>query len=217
MMRSSLGNNLPRTFFLLFLLLIITSSDQSKPKSSLRQSLDPFSSTSPYLPSPSPYLYPEATPTTFPMVDPDFNRDPCELIESRGFICDVHYTVTSDGYILTLYRIINPLLDQESINEITEPGFKWRRRRSGLKKRSHLKRRKLKRPVLLMHGLIGSCIDYIIGSPGGHAIPPPPVGMEIVPQSSNLGFELANSGYGLFSSALHQFLMLIMHILFDPC
>ena len=101
--------------------------------------------------------------------DPDMNKDPCEIIRARGFICQPHYPVTNDGYILTLFRIINP--HQVDINQ-------------------------RKRPVLLMHGLMGSSADFVIGS--GHARPHPPPfkGLPYIPRTNNLGFELSNHGYG---------------------
>lgn len=40
--------------------------------------------------------------------DPDLNRNACELIESRKFVCETHYITTKDGYILTAHRIVNP-------------------------------------------------------------------------------------------------------------
>ena len=49
-----------------------------------------------------------------PLIDPDFNRNPCELIESRGFLCEIHYSITLDHYILTLFRIKNPFLEYHS-------------------------------------------------------------------------------------------------------
>ncbi|KAI1305792.1 Lipase 1 [Halotydeus destructor] len=73
--------------------------------------------------------------------DPDYDRDTCMLIESRGFHCETHYPVTNDGYILSLFRIVNPFT------------------------------RKSRGSVLLLHGLLGSSDDYLIASPGGNARP----------------------------------------------
>lgn len=103
------------------------------------------------------------------VTDPDMNKDPCQIILSRGFICHPHHPVTKDGYILTLYRIINPL----SIGS-----------------------NQRKRPILLMHGMMGSSADYVIGSGFGHPRPPPPKGYPYLPQTNNLAFELSNHGYG---------------------
>uniref|UniRef100_T1JXX3 Lipase n=1 Tax=Tetranychus urticae TaxID=32264 RepID=T1JXX3_TETUR len=41
--------------------------------------------------------------------DPDLNRSAVELIESRGFIAQVHTVTTEDNYQLTVHRIVNPL------------------------------------------------------------------------------------------------------------
>lgn len=74
----------------------------------------------------------------FHKLAPDAYDDPPEFIQSRKFVPEVHHVVTKDNYILTLYRIINPLVPD------------------------HL-RHKLK-PVLLQHGLFTSSFNYIIGS-----------------------------------------------------
>ena len=102
--------------------------------------------------------------------DPDMNKDPCEIIRARGFICQPHHPVTNDGYILTLFRIINPYSIQ----------VKERR----------------KRPLLLMHGLMGSSADFVIGSGFDSPRPPPSKGLPYIPHTNNLGFELSNHGYG---------------------
>lgn len=69
---------------------------------------------------------------------PDAYLDPPEFIRSRHFVPEVHHVVTRDNYILTMHRIINPLVPQ------------------------HLKP-KLK-PVLLQHGLFTSAFNFIIAS-----------------------------------------------------
>ena len=73
--------------------------------------------------------------------DPDENRDAVQIIESRGFIAKSYYVTTDDGYVLTLHRIVNPLLINKTL--------------------------KLK-PVILQHGLIASSTDFIINSPGDY-------------------------------------------------
>lgn len=35
--------------------------------------------------------------------DPDCDRNSCEIIHSRGYICEEHYVETSDGWILGLH------------------------------------------------------------------------------------------------------------------
>jgi len=37
------------------------------------------------------------------------------LIESRGFRSESHTATTEDGYILTVFRIINPYIDQDQL------------------------------------------------------------------------------------------------------
>uniref|UniRef100_T1KEU1 Lipase n=1 Tax=Tetranychus urticae TaxID=32264 RepID=T1KEU1_TETUR len=62
-----------------------------------------------------------------------------QLIESRGFNYEKHYIETKDGYILGVYRLINPFVDQSS--------------------RSTLK------PIVLQHGFLGVGSDFLINAP----------------------------------------------------
>lgn len=71
--------------------------------------------------------------------DPDACLNTPELIESRGFVAEEHEIVTKDGYILTCFRIVNPL------------------------------RNVTKRPVILQHGLFSSSRDWLVAAPGGYA------------------------------------------------
>lgn len=71
-------------------------------------------------------------------IDPDAFLDPPEFIRSRHFIPETHHVITKDNYIITMHRIINPLVP------------------------AHL-RNKLK-PVLLQHGLFTSSFNFIIAS-----------------------------------------------------
>jgi lysosomal acid lipase/cholesteryl ester hydrolase len=70
--------------------------------------------------------------------DPDADRSVVEIIRSRGFEAEEHHVTTRDGYILTVQRIINPLVSAEQ-------------------------RAKLK-PVILQHGLMSSSVDWVINS-----------------------------------------------------
>lgn len=69
-------------------------------------------------------------------IHPDAYLDPPEFIRSRRFEAEVHHVITKDNYILTLHRIINPLVPREL--------------------RPQLK------PVLLQHGLFTSSFNFII-------------------------------------------------------
>src|SRR5688572_3667725 len=60
--------------------------------------------------------------------DPDCFHHTPQLIESRGFVSETHHVTTADGYILTLFRIVNP-----DVNETER-----------------------KRPIILQHGLLSS-------------------------------------------------------------
>ena len=70
--------------------------------------------------------------------DPDAKRNVVQIIESRGFKAEEHDVITKDGYILSVQRIINPLVAPEH-------------------------RAKLK-PVILQHGLLSSSVDWVINS-----------------------------------------------------
>lgn len=69
---------------------------------------------------------------------PDAYLDPPEFIRSRKFIPEIHHVVTKDNYILTLHRVINPLVPPEL-------------------------RHRLK-PVFLQHGLFTSSFNFIIAA-----------------------------------------------------
>ena len=102
--------------------------------------------------------------------DPDQARDVPGLITSRGFRLETHHVTTTDGYILTIHRIINPLLP--------------------------IAARRQARPVMLQHGLLSSGRDFIVNSPGGGLFellksPRRTVG-------NNLGFELAKAGHDVW-------------------
>uniref|UniRef100_T1KPI2 Lipase n=1 Tax=Tetranychus urticae TaxID=32264 RepID=T1KPI2_TETUR len=65
-----------------------------------------------------------------------------QLIVSRGFKYERHFVTTEDGYILELYRIINPYAQAA-------------------------RGRNLK-PILVLHGGFTSCSSFMINGPGGH-------------------------------------------------
>lgn len=66
--------------------------------------------------------------------DPDEYRNTSEIIRSRGFVSEEHDVVTSDGFILTIFRIKNPNFDRVG------------------------------KPVLLMHPLLSESSAYLINS-----------------------------------------------------
>lgn len=63
----------------------------------------------------------------------DRYRDACGIIESRGFLCETHYSCSSDGYYTAIHRIVNPLM-----------------------RGVHGK------PVILMHELLQSSVTWIV-------------------------------------------------------
>ena len=70
-------------------------------------------------------------------IDPDELYTFDELIASRGFQLLAYTVQTKDGYLLTLHRVVHPNEDDFSN----------------------------KRPVILMHGLLGSSNNFFINSP----------------------------------------------------
>lgn len=70
--------------------------------------------------------------------DPDVYRDAIQLIQSRGFIAEKHHIITPDGYILEYHRIVNP----------------------------YLKNFKVKKPILVHHGIMDSSEDWLVNSNG---------------------------------------------------
>jgi len=67
--------------------------------------------------------------------DPDIKRTGPELITSKGFSLEEHFSTTPDGYILRLFRFSNP-----NISSVNSP----------------------KPPVLLQHGLLDSSDTWIV-------------------------------------------------------
>ncbi|KAI1282068.1 Gastric triacylglycerol lipase [Halotydeus destructor] len=70
--------------------------------------------------------------------DPELNLNTPDLIRLRGFGCEEHTIKTDDGYLLTAYRIVHPLVKQVG------------------------------RPVILQHGVLSSSRDFLINSPAGY-------------------------------------------------
>lgn len=60
------------------------------------------------------------------------------IIRSREYMVETHYVTTRDGYILAVYRIVNPLIEQSKTT-----------------------------PVLLYHGLLASSRGFLVASEGG--------------------------------------------------
>lgn len=105
------------------------------------------------------------------LADPDYGLTTPELIDSRGFRSETHRVTTDDGYVLTLFRITNPL-------------------RSGFD---------LGHPVLLMHGLFGLSDNFLNGSPGGYASGNFDLSrLENGSVTNNLGFALAQFGFDVW-------------------
>ena len=74
-------------------------------------------------------------------VDPDEIRTLPEIIASRGFTSVEYDVTTEDGYVLSIFRIVNPTAAAGQKNG---------------------------KPVLLMHPFLGEGSDWLINSPDGH-------------------------------------------------
>lgn len=131
----------------------------------------------------------ESTSAESATYDPDTHRNVSEIIRSRGFEVEEHDVETKDGYILTVHRIVNPLIAEGE--------------------RANLK------PVLLQHGLMSSSVDWVINSVNVRPSKFPrekQTESKQVEQSSgktdrlfdsqeapnSLGFYMANEGYDVF-------------------
>ncbi|XP_074595035.1 lysosomal acid lipase/cholesteryl ester hydrolase-like [Brevipalpus obovatus] len=121
-------------------------------------------------------LYPKLISTY--VADPDEDRDPSQLIESRGYRAQIHHVETKDDYILTMFRIVN-----KSDLAYRE---KWATSKTP------------KYPVILQHGLLSSGGDWLIASSGGGTIMNNVTGK--ISPSNNLGFVLADYGYDVWLS-----------------
>lgn len=107
--------------------------------------------------------------------DPELELDglnPARYIASRGFRAENYHVATHDGYILDIYRVVNPLANKHN---------------------AHLK------PVILQHGLMMSCYDWMINDESGHAREPSdPRRFRNLTVGRNLVFELANLGFDVW-------------------
>ncbi|KAI1283191.1 Gastric triacylglycerol lipase [Halotydeus destructor] len=103
----------------------------------------------------------------------DSTRTIEEIIESRGFKCEVHKVTTNDGYILTVHRIVNPLNEN-----------------------------RIKRPILCWHAFAANSSHFVINSEENSRAKAPPANAEdaIDPYlvDDALGFALANGGHDVW-------------------
>ncbi|XP_015785814.1 gastric triacylglycerol lipase isoform X2 [Tetranychus urticae] len=107
--------------------------------------------------------------------DPDAGKTPCELIKSRNFICENHSIKTDDGYILSVQRIINPVLRQRGKTPI--------------------------KPYVLQHGLFGSAAHFLTNAPGGFAADWTARSLDsskLSQKGRNLAYLLANFNYDVW-------------------
>ena len=95
--------------------------------------------------------------------DPDFDRTTPQLIISRGFSYQLYDVVTDDGYILSMWRIVNDRISEDA----------------------------MKRPVLLAHGLTATSRDWLIAGPGGDADSPlEPIGDNMGFELAKRGYDV---------------------------
>ncbi|KAI1304160.1 Gastric triacylglycerol lipase [Halotydeus destructor] len=67
----------------------------------------------------------------------DRDHDTCDIVKSRDYGCEIHEVITSDGYILTMHRLRNPM------------------------------KKRIGKPVLLQHGRLSSDILWVLQGPYG--------------------------------------------------
>ena len=118
--------------------------------------------------------------------DPDATRSVPEIIESRGFRAEEYSVQTPDGYILSLFRIVNPFFKRQNVQMY---------------------------PVILAHAALKHSAHWILNSDDGHLAPKidRPAGTSNGNTNSkkndkrpkprvtnNLGFLLANEGYDVW-------------------
>ncbi|XP_025017565.1 lipase member K-like isoform X2 [Tetranychus urticae] len=104
--------------------------------------------------------------------DPDANRTTQEFILSRGFSYEDHYVTTKDGYILHLFRIINPYAE-------------------------HALGADNLHPVLLQHGLFATSSVWMLNSFDEKIIPWVHEQKSEM-KGNSLAFLLSNSGYDVW-------------------
>lgn len=107
--------------------------------------------------------------------DPDTKRSVVEIIRSRQFEAEQYDVQTKDGYILSIQRIVNPLMTVEQ--------------------------RLRAKPVIMQHGLMSSSADWVINSLD---VRPEPLNSQTTSSNdsqkhpNSLGFYLANRGFDVF-------------------
>lgn len=97
--------------------------------------------------------------------EPDLNMKVPQMIELRGFRSEIHRVITDDCYVLDLHRIVHPNgFQSDSIGQ--------------------------GRPVLFVHGLMGSSAEWIMNSAGGH--------YQNDADNRSLAFHLARIGFDIW-------------------
>lgn len=132
----------------------------------------------------------------------DVERSIPEVIESRGFKCQQFEVTTDDGYILTLFRIINPkyehLLYDKHMNINIHMNDKHDK---------HMK------PILLMHGFGGNASQFLTTSDDGYL--KDSIDADISDQDNNLGFYLSKRRYDVWMGHMRGGRYSLKHVKYD--
>lgn len=128
-------------------------------------------------------------------VPADYGKIIPDVIKSRNFVEETHYITTEDGYILTTYRIVNPIAKKEL---------------------------KTPKPIILAHGLIGTGNDFLVTDAGGQLNEKifknrddlSRINFNV--EGNNLGFILANLGYDIWLPQYRGIIYSLNHTTLDP-
>ena len=123
----------------------------------------------------------------------DVERTIPEIIESRGFNCQIHEVTTTDGYILTMFRIVNPYSNQNIPNSNGSIPNSNQNIANSDSEKSNIRSNY---PILCMHGMGGNASQFIVTSDDGYLKNSMDENMSDT--DNNLSFFLSKRGYDVW-------------------